>query len=256
MSLTGKVCVVTGGARGIGRATVEKCARDGARVGFWDLEVAAGQALADVLGKEGLEARFWPCDVTAEQQVEAAVEAVLDAYGRIDALVNNAGVNAYFDATRMTESDWDKVFAVDLKAVWLCSKYVLPVMQQAGSGSIVNISSIHAHMTTKNMFPYAAAKSGVVGLTRSLALDYAADNIRVNAVCPGWVRTHLVQEWIDMQPDPAAAEASVLAVHPLGRIAEPAEIANFVAWLASDEASFMTGADLLIDGGLSARFPT
>ncbi|MDQ3752498.1 MAG: glucose 1-dehydrogenase [Actinomycetota bacterium] len=256
MSLTGKVCVVTGGARGIGRATVEKCARDGARVGFWDLEVAAGQALAEVLGKEGLEARFWPCDVTAEQQVEAAVEAVLDAYGRIDALVNNAGVNAYFDATRMTESDWDKVFAVDLKAVWLCSKYVLPVMQQAGSGSIVNISSIHAHMTTKNMFPYAAAKSGVVGLTRSLALDYGADNIRVNAVCPGWVRTHLVQEWIDMQPDPAAAEASVLAVHPLGRIAEPAEIANFVAWLASDEASFMTGADLLIDGGLSARFPT
>ncbi len=256
MSLTGKVCVVTGGARGIGRATVEKCARDGARVGFWDLEVAAGQALAEVLGKEGLEARFWPCDVTTEQQVEAAVEAVLDAYGRIDALVNNAGVNAYFDATRMTESDWDKVFAVDLKAVWLCSKYVLPVMQQAGSGSIVNISSIHAHMTTKNMFPYAAAKSGVVGLTRSLALDYGADNIRVNAVCPGWVRTHLVQEWIDMQPDPAAAEASVLAVHPLGRIAEPAEIANFVAWLASDEASFMTGADLLIDGGLSARFPT
>ncbi len=256
MSLTGKVCVVTGGARGIGRATVEKCARDGARVGFWDLEVAAGQALAEVLGKEGLEARFWPCDVTAEQQVEAAVEAVLNAYGRIDALVNNAGVNAYFDATRMTESDWDKVFAVDLKAVWLCSKYVLPVMQQAGSGSIVNISSIHAHMTTKNMFPYAAAKSGVVGLTRSLALDYGADNIRVNAVCPGWVRTHLVQEWIGMQPDPAAAEASVLAVHPLGRIAEPAEIANFVAWLASDEASFMTGADLLIDGGLSARFPT
>ncbi len=256
MSLQDKVCVITGGAMGIGRATVEKCARSGARVGFWDLNDAAGEALAKDLQKEGLEARFWPCDVTVDQQVKAAVGAVLEAFGQIDALVNNAGVNAYFDATQMTESDWDKVFAVDLKAVWLCSKYVLPAMQEAGSGSIVNISSIHAHMTTKNMFPYAAAKSGVVGLTRSLALDYGADNIRVNAVCPGWVRTHLVQEWIDMQPEPAAAEASVLAVHPMGRIADPAEIANFVAWLASDEASFMTGADLLIDGGLSARFPT
>ncbi|MBA2272656.1 MAG: glucose 1-dehydrogenase [Actinobacteria bacterium] len=256
MNLEGKVCVITGGARGIGRATVEKCARSGARVGFWDLDAGAGNALAKALQEEGFEARFWPCDVTVEQQVEETVRAVLNAFGRIDALVNNAGVNAYFDATQMSESDWDKVFAVDLKAVWLCSKYVLPAMQRAGSGSIVNISSIHAHMTTKNMFPYAAAKSGVVGLTRSLALDYGVDNIRVNAVCPGWVRTHLVQEWIDMQPDPQAAEASVLEVHPLGRIAEPAEIANFVAWLASDEASFMTGADLLIDGGLSARFST
>jgi len=256
VNLEGKVCVITGGARGIGRATVEKCARSGARVGFWDLEAGAGGALAKALQEEGFEARFWPCDVTVEQQVEEAVRAVLDAFGRIDALVNNAGVNAYFDAIQMTESDWDKVFAVDLKAVWLCSKYVLPAMQESGSGSIVNISSIHAHMTTKNMFPYAAAKSGVVGLTRSLALDYGAHNIRVNAVCPGWVRTHLVQEWIDMQPDPEAAEASVLAVHPLGRIGDPAEIANFVAWLASDEASFMTGADLLIDGGLSARFST
>ncbi|MDQ3784932.1 MAG: SDR family oxidoreductase [Actinomycetota bacterium] len=256
MNLEGKVCVITGGARGIGRATVEKCARSGARVAFWDLDARAGEPLAKALQKEGLEVDFWSCDVTSEGQVEGAVEAVLDSFGHIDALVNNAGINAYFDATRMTESDWDKVFAVDLKAVWLCSKHVLPVMQRAGSGSIVNISSIHAHMTTKNMFPYAAAKSGVIGLTRSLALDYGADNIRVNAVCPGWVRTHLVQEWIDMQPDPQAAEAGVLSVHPMGRIAEPAEIANFVAWLASDEASFMTGADLLIDGGLSARFPS
>lgn len=255
-TLQNKVCLITGGARGIGRATVEKCARSGAEVAFFDLDVANGDALAEELREEDFDVRFWPCNVTVEPQVADAMESVLETFGRIDALVNNAGVNAYFDATQMTEADWDKVFAVDLKAVWLCSKHVLPPMQRAGSGSIVNISSIHAHMTTKNMFPYAAAKSGVVGLTRSLALDYGPDNIRVNAVCPGWVRTHLVQEWIDMQPDPQAAEASVLAVHPMGRIAEPGEIANFVAWLASDEASFMTGADLLIDGGLSARFPT
>lgn len=256
VSLQNKVCLVTGGARGIGRATVEKCSRSGAQVAFFDLDADGGEAVQKGLREERLDVHFLPCNVTAEQEVADAVRDVLEKFGRIDALVNNAGINAYFDATRMTESDWDKVFAVDLKAVWLCSKYVLPIMQRAGSGSIVNISSIHAHMTTKNMFPYAAAKSGVVGLTRSLALDYGADNIRVNAVCPGWVRTHLVQEWIDMQPDPEAAEASVLAVHPLGRIAEPGEIANFIAWLASDDASFMTGADLLIDGGLSARFST
>jgi NAD(P)-dependent dehydrogenase (short-subunit alcohol dehydrogenase family) len=158
----------------------------------------------------------------------------------------------------MTEAERDAVFAVDLKGAWLCAKHAIPEMRRAGGGPIVNIASIDAFMTIHGMFPYAAAKSGLVGLTRSLALDHGPDNIRVNAVCPGWPRTALVQEWFDRRPDPATVEASVLAVHPLGGYplgpGTPAEIATFVAFLLSDEASFITGAALLIDGGLSAQF--
>src|SRR5207244_4255693 len=137
----------------------------------------------------------------------------------------------------MTEAEWDRVFAVDLKGAWLCAKHALRAMKGAGRGSIVNIASIHATLTMAGMFPYAAAKSGLVGLTRSLALDYAPMGIRVNAVLPGWTRTRLVEEWFAMQPDPVEAERHVLEVHPLRRIATPAEIANLVAFVASDERS-------------------
>jgi NAD(P)-dependent dehydrogenase (short-subunit alcohol dehydrogenase family) len=251
-----KAAVVTGGADGIGRAIAQRLAHDGLDVAIFDINSDKGERAEKELTEEGKAVKFFSCDVSVESQVANAVSQTLERFRTVDVLVNNAGINAYFDATEMTEQDWDSVFAVDLKAAWLCSKYVIPQMRHGGGGSIVNISSIHAAMTVRGMFPYAAAKSGVVGLTRSLALDYGPDNIRVNAVCPGWVRTNLVQEWIDMQPDPGAAEQSVLSVHPLGRIGTPGEIANFVAFLASDEASFITGAALLVDGGLSARFAT
>lgn len=253
MRLQDKVAVVTGGAQGIGQAIVEKFHSEGARVVFFDRDEAKGAATAASFSGEH-SPRFMACDVTVEAEVEAATRATLGEYGQLDILVNNAGINAYFDAVTMTEAEWDHVFAVDLKGAWLCTKHALPALRRSGTGSIVNIASIHAFMTTYGMFPYAAAKAGVVGMTRSLALDCGADNIRVNAVCPGWTRTALVQEWLDRQPDPGVAEASVLAVHPLGRVGTPAEIANVVAFVASDEASFITGAALLIDGGLSARF--
>jgi NAD(P)-dependent dehydrogenase (short-subunit alcohol dehydrogenase family) len=156
----------------------------------------------------------------------------------------------------MTEAQWEQVFAVDLKGAWLCAKHVLPSMRARRSGSIVNIASIHATLTIAGMFPYAAAKSGLVGLTRSLALDCAPLGIRVNAVSPGWTRTHLVEEWFGLQPDPAAAEAGVMKAHPMRRIATPAEIANVVAFVASDEASAMTGASVSVDCGLGIQFST
>jgi NAD(P)-dependent dehydrogenase (short-subunit alcohol dehydrogenase family) len=254
--LAGKVALVTGGAQGIGRAIVEKFAREGARVSFLDLEASAGAAAARDMSGGGAEVTFIRADVTREAEVKAAVDEVVRGGGRLDVLVNNAGVNAYADATEMTEAEWDAVFAVDLKGAWLCSKHALPAMKRGGSGSIVNIASIHASLTIAGMFPYAAAKSGLVGLTRSLALDQAPANIRVNAVLPGWTRTRLIEEWFGKQPDPAEAERRVLAVHPLGRLSTPMEVANLVAFVASDEASAITGAALAIDGGLGARFAT
>jgi NAD(P)-dependent dehydrogenase (short-subunit alcohol dehydrogenase family) len=254
--LDGKVALVTGGAQGIGRAIVEKLAQEGARVGFLDLDEAGGAATANELGARGPGVVFTRADVTREGEVKTAIEQVIRRHGGLDVLVNNAGVNAYFDATAMTEVEWDTVFAVDLKGAWLCSKHALPAMKRAGGGSIVNIASIHAMLTIAGMFPYAAAKAGLVGLTRSLALDCAPAGIRVNAVLPGWTRTRLVEEWFRRQPDPAEAERKVVAVHPLGRLATPMEVANLVAFVASDEASAITGAALAVDGGLSARFAT
>ena len=251
--LAGKVALVTGGAQGIGRAIVQKLAQESARVTFLDREEAAGVAAAR---EEGGAVAFVRADVTREREVAAAVSEVVQREGRLDVLVNNAGVNAYFDAAAMTEAEWDAVFAVDLKGAWLCAKHALPAMKRARGGSIVNIASIHANLTIAGMFPYAAAKSGLVGLTRSLALDYAPSNIRVNAVLPGWTRTRLIEEWFAKQPDPAEAERQVLAVHPLGRLSTPMEVANLVAFVASDEASAITGAALAVDGGLGVRFAT
>ncbi|PYQ47641.1 MAG: short-chain dehydrogenase [Acidobacteria bacterium] len=254
--LAGKVAVVTGGAQGIGRAIVGKLAEEGARVSFLDRDEAAGAATARELGGGPASVTFTRADVTREDEVAAALAQVVRRHGGLDVLVNNAGVNAYFDAAAMTEAEWDAVFAVDLKGAWLCCKHALPAMKRAGAGSIVNIASIHATLTMAGMFPYAAAKAGLVGLTRSLALDAARAHIRVNAVLPGWTRTRLVEEWFRMQPDPAEAERRVLAVHPLGRLSTPLEVANLVAFVASDEASAITGAALAVDGGLSARFAT
>ena len=254
--LAGKVMIVTGGARGIGRAIVEKAAREGARVTFLDLDSRTATDTVRDLAADGLAVQFIGTDVTLESDIQTAVAAVIAREGGIDVLVNNAGINAYFDATTMTSAQWDEVFAVDLKGAWLCAKHVLPTMKAARQGSIVNITSIHATLTIAGMFPYAAAKSGLVGLTRSMALDYAAWGIRVNAVLPGWTRTRLVEEWFSQQPDPAAAEAHVLEVHPMKRIATPDEVANLVAFVASDEASAITGASLAVDCGLGVQFAT
>jgi NAD(P)-dependent dehydrogenase (short-subunit alcohol dehydrogenase family) len=254
--LNGEVAIVTGGAQGIGKATVEKLCSEGAHVAFLDRERAAGETTAAQLAAAFPEdpPRFLLCDVTVAAEVAAAADEVLADRGVIDVLVNNAGVGAYFDAAEMTEEQWDSVFAVDLKGVWLCARSVLPAMRAARSGSIVNVASIHARMTARGMFPYAAAKTGVLGLTRSLALDEGPNGIRVNAVSPGYTRTQLMEEYFSHQPDPPAAERAVLGVHPLERIATTEDVANVIAFVASKEAAFVTGAEISVDGGLSAKF--
>jgi NAD(P)-dependent dehydrogenase (short-subunit alcohol dehydrogenase family) len=250
--LQDRVAVVTGAANGIGAATTHTLHQEGAKVALLDIDQTNGKALADQLGAE--RALFVACDVTVEEQAAAAVDATIERFGRVDILVNNAGVNAYFDAETVTLEQWERFFALDLRACWLCSKHVLPYLRRQRRGVIVNVASIHARLTTRGMFPYAAAKSGIVGLTRSLALDYGGEGIRVVAVSPGWTRTRLVEEALAQQPDPQAARAQALAMHPLGRIAEPEEIAAVVAFAASEDASFITGVAIPVDGGLSARF--
>ena len=254
--LAGRIAFVTGGARGIGRGIVEKFCAEGAKVAFIDVDAPVGQATAGELAAAGLPVEFTPADITCEADVRRAIAAVVDRHGRLDILVNNAGVNAYFDPVDMTEPEWDRVFAVDLKGAWLCAKHALGPMKRARRGSIVNIASIHATLTVAGMFPYAAAKAGLLGFTRSLALECAPIGIRVNAVLPGYTRTRLVDEWLTTQPDPAEAERRALAVHPLRRIATPAEIANVVAFVASDEASAITGASIAADCGLGIMFAT
>jgi NAD(P)-dependent dehydrogenase (short-subunit alcohol dehydrogenase family) len=252
--LEGKIAAVTGAGQGIGRAIARELHGQGARVAVLEIDRENGsEAAAELLALRPDSALFLACDVSVEAEVAHAFDEITSRFGHLDVLVNNAGRNTYYRATTMTEADWDEAMGVDLKSVWLCAKHAIPAM--SSGGAIVNIASIHAFVTTTGMFPYAAAKSGVVGLTRVLALDHAAEGIRVNAVCPGWTRTRLVQEWLDRQDDPAAAEQQVFGVHPLGRIGTPEEIAACASFLASDRASFVTGTTLLVDGGLTARFP-
>jgi NAD(P)-dependent dehydrogenase (short-subunit alcohol dehydrogenase family) len=249
-TLERKSVLVTGAARGIGAAIAEAVVDEGGSVVL--LDVAPGGAdTAAALAERGV-AHFFRCDVRSLEEVERAVAAAQDAVGPLDGLVNNAGINAYFDAVAMTERDWESVFAVDLKAAWLLAKATLPGLTER-RGAIVNISSIHARLTLKGLFPYAAAKAGLEGLTRSLALDYAPVGVRVNAVAPGYTDTYLVQEWLGLQDDPARTLERVLADIPLGRMAAPREIAHVVAFLLSDRASAITGATIAVDCGTGAR---
>jgi NAD(P)-dependent dehydrogenase (short-subunit alcohol dehydrogenase family) len=241
--LDGEVVLVTGGAQGIGAAIATQARDLGATVGVVD--VRESSAVPGVVAVRG--------DITDSAQVRDAFAALTDELGAATVLINNAGRNAYFDPVAMTETEWDQVFAVDLKSAWLCARAVLPSMIERRHGSIVNVSSLHSSLTTQGMFPYAAAKSGLVGLTRSLALEVAEHQIRVNAVSPGYVRTALVQEWMQRSAKPDL-EADLLGVHPLGRIGTPEEVAQVVCFLASRAASYVTGANWAVDGGLGVRF--
>jgi NAD(P)-dependent dehydrogenase (short-subunit alcohol dehydrogenase family) len=217
---------------------------------FCDLDPDLGKSVETQLGDR---AKFVRCDVSVESEIAGMSETCASTFGPASILVNNAGVNANFDATTMTGDDWDRFMGVDLKSAWLGAKYVLPHMREVGRGAIVNVASMHALATLEGFFPYAAAKSGLIGMTRSLALDWGPHGVRVNAVAPGYIRTRLVQDSIDRNPDPDAAERSMVAGIALRRIGMPVEIANVIRFLASDDASYITGTTIHIDGGVTAR---
>jgi NAD(P)-dependent dehydrogenase (short-subunit alcohol dehydrogenase family) len=249
--LTDEVVLVTGAARGIGRAVALKAADEGAAVALVDVLAARLDETAEEIRKTGARVAAAVGDITDETSVRRAVGELAADLGPITVLVNNAGKNAYADATKMTVEEWDSVFDVDLKGAWLMAREVLPPMIEARHGAIVNIASIHSSLTTAGMFPYAAAKSGLVGMTRSLALDVAPHNVRVNAVSPGYIATDLLEEFFDTIP---GEREKALTVHPLGRIGTPENVAEVVCFLASPAAAFVTGANWSVDGGLGIRY--
>jgi NAD(P)-dependent dehydrogenase (short-subunit alcohol dehydrogenase family) len=251
MRFENDVAIVTGGARGIGLATVERFASEGAKVLFCARSVDEGRVVEKNIGSDRV--RFTQCDVGSEDDVERMVGDCQEWFGEPTILVNNAGINANFDAVTMTGKNWDDFMATDLKSSWLTSKFVLPAMKAKKKGAIVIVASIHSFVTKEGFFPYAAAKAGLLGLTRSLAVDYGQDNIRVNTVCPGFTKTRLLGGFQEDDGDHAAQLSQMISGTPLNRIAEPSEISSVIAFLASDEASFITGASLLVDGGLTAR---
>jgi NAD(P)-dependent dehydrogenase (short-subunit alcohol dehydrogenase family) len=249
------VGLITGAANGIGAAVARRLCSEGYDLILLDHDGANLEAVAEPL-RASCRVVASTVDLRSSQDVDEAIHAGVDHLGRLDAVVTCAGVNAYFDAVDMTETEWDDVFDIDLKATWLTCRAALPALTSSPRASIVTVSSIHSVLTTAGMFPYAAAKAGVEGLTRSLALDYGPAGVRVNAVAPGWTRTRLVEEWLARQDDPAAALDGINQAHPLRRIADPSEVAAVIAFLAGEASRAVTGATFRVDCGLSARFAT
>ncbi len=249
--MDGKVALVTGGAAGIGRASALAFARAGARVVVADIDLSAGEETARLIREAGGEATFVAADVSRAAAVEALVAAAVARYGRLDCAHNNAGVTAGGFTHRLTEAAWDRVMAVNLKGVWLCMKYELAqLLRQRAGGAIVNTSSASGLVGFAGAAAYAASKHGVLGLTRTAALEYAPRGIRVNAVCPSLIRTAMLEQTLATSVE---GEARLVALEPMGRLGTPEEVAGPVVWLCSDAASFVTGHALAVDGGALAQ---
>ena len=247
----GKVALVTGAGGGIGRATARAFAREGARVVVSDIRGAGGEETARLVVETGGAAVHVACDVTRAAEVEDLVRAAVDAFGRLDCAHNNAGIEgAYGRTADCDEEDFDRTCAVNLKGVYLCLKAeIARMLGQEGGGSIVNTASVAGVEGAKNLPAYVASKHGVVGLTRTAALEYATRGIRVNAVCPGPVRTRMLEAIMEENP---RMEPAMIASVPMRRLGTPEEIAEAVVWLCSDRASYVTGQGLVVDGGLTA----
>lgn len=246
-----KIILVTGGSSGIGKACALAFSRAGAIVTvIADInQEGLDQTVAEMEG-EGHAIRL---DVSKPDQVKKLIDEVVRKYGRIDCAVNNAGVEGTLaPTTDCTEENWDKVLSVNLKGVWLCMKYEIPQMLKQGGGSIVNMSSVLGLVGLPGYPAYVASKHGVVGLTKTAALEYAQTGIRINAVCPGAVRTPLMNRMINDNPG-VISEDLLVSLEPIGRVANPEEIADAIVWLSSAKASYVTGIALPLDGGLSAR---
>jgi NAD(P)-dependent dehydrogenase (short-subunit alcohol dehydrogenase family) len=246
-SFAGNVVVVTGGGSGMGRAAALAFGREGARVMVADIHGAAAESTAALVREGGGEARSAAMDVSQAVQVEAMIEATMAAWGRLDCAFNNAGINIeHGPLVECSEEEWERVLAVNLKGVWLCMKAEIPRMLASGGGRIVNNASIVGLAGSRNTPAYVASKHGIVGLTRAAALEYGQAGIRVNAVCPGAIKT---QMYLDREGDDPENNARIASANALKRLGSPEDVAGAVLWLCSDAASFVTGHCLVVDGG-------
>jgi NAD(P)-dependent dehydrogenase (short-subunit alcohol dehydrogenase family) len=250
LSFAGKVVLVTGASAGIGRATALAFGRAGASVVIADTSVDGGHATAAMIVEAGGKALYVNANVTRAAEVEALVEKTVNYYGRLDCAVNNAAIEEEpQDLADGDEAQFDRIMDVNVKGVWLCMKYQLRKMTEQGDGVIVNMASTAGLVGMPSRAIYAASKHAVVGLTKTAAVEYARSGIRINSLCPGAVRTPMLARALEREP---SMEKKLKAAHPMGRLAEPAEIANAVMWLCSEQSSFVTGHQLAIDGGLTA----
>lgn len=253
-SFAGKVAVVTGAGSGIGAATARALAAAGASVVVADLDDSAADAVASACKV----ARAIRCDVRSEADCLRAVELARELGGRLDVVVNSAGIVRYGDVTQLTVQDWDAMLDTNLKSVFLLAKHAVPLLRESGGGSVVSVTSAQAFASQPLVAAYSATKGALVAMTRTLAIDHASDRIRFNCVAPGSVRTTMLEASAELfsPGDPAAAIDEWGRNHPLGRVIDPEEVSSVILFLASDEASAVTGATYLVDGGLTARLAT
>jgi len=246
INFDGKVAIVTGAAKGIGEAAARRLAESGASVALLDVDEKVGRQTAASIER----GEFFRCDVSSAKQVESAVKAVVERFGGIDVVVSNAGIQEYGDVVGTSEDLWDKVLNINLKGCFLISKYSVPHMLKRGAGAIVVVGSVQSMSAIGGSAAYVTAKHGLLGLVRAMALDYAQKGIRVNCVCPGAIDTPMLRWAANLDPNPQKVIETCDRMHAMGRIGQPNEVANAIAYLASDAASFITGAALLVDGGM------
>lgn len=250
-----RVVIVTGGAYGIGRAIVQQFASNNDSVVIADINADRGSSLEKSLGKEGLRALFVKTDVRVESEIEKLISTAAETFGKIDVLCNNAGIEHYRRADEYTAQEWSAITDTNLRGTFLCSKYAFPFLRST-KGCIVNISSVQAFATESKISVYAASKAGILGLTRGMALDFAADGVRVNAICPGAIQTGMMEPFLAAEADVAKALEMFGTKIPLGRVGQPEDVAEAVFFLASSSARYITGASLVVDGGLLGRLAT
>ncbi len=253
--VSGKVAVVTGGAMGIGRAAARMLAGEGAKVAVTDILDKDGQNAVNEIESLGGTAKYWHLDVSNEEIVKNVFTGIVDAFGAIDILVNNAGISGVNKPTHeISREQWEKVMLINCNGMFICTKYVIPIMKKSGGGSIINMSSIYGMIGAGDLPPYHASKGAIRAMSKNDALIYATYNIRVNSIHPGFIWTPLVEELANDSPEGADAFRDKLnSLHPIGHVGEPDDIAYGVVYLASDEAKFITGSELVIDGGYTAQ---